>query len=85
MIHSPNGKFLAFGSCEGQVGIIKLDNLSVYADLIRHDTLVKTITFTNDSKYVLTGTPEMNVDILKNERTYSKFQKNMYNANFRYI
>ena len=65
---SSEGLYLGVGACDGSCKIINLRYLDVEANDQNHDFVVKGISFTTDSRYLLSGTPEMDVNILQNLR-----------------
>jgi WD40 repeat protein len=66
---SKEGMFLGAGGCDGASKIVSLRYFEIDSANRNHDFVVKGISFTSDSRYLVTGTPEMGVDILFNFKT----------------
>lgn len=54
---SPCGRFAAVGTTNGDICLLRLDNLEVVVDWLGHDEAVSAIAFSEDGRYLVTGTP----------------------------
>ena len=64
-IISREGLYLGLGDSEGRTYIYSLAYLEKYGNHKKHEFPVKTIAFTSDSRYLISGTPEMQLARLK--------------------
>ena len=65
---SKEGMFLGLGGSDGASKIVNLRYMEVDSKNRNHDFVVKGLSFTSDSRYLVSGTPEMGVDVLFNFR-----------------
>ena len=61
--------FIGLGGLDGASKIVNLRYLEIDSQDRNHDFVVKDISFTSDSRYLVTGTPQMGVNILFNFKT----------------
>ena len=65
---SKEGIFMGIGGCDGASKVVNLRYLDIESKNHNHEFVVKGISFTTDSRFLVTGTPEMGVDLLQNLR-----------------
>ena len=63
------------GSGDGAVKIINLKKHDVENNNHVHDMVIKGLDFTYDSKFLISGTPEFDIDLLPNVRKSGKYIK----------
>ncbi|KRX02840.1 WD40-repeat-containing domain [Pseudocohnilembus persalinus] len=70
---SKEGLFLGIGTGDGAAKTINTRYYDIESSKHPHDMVVKGIDFTGDSRFLITGTPEFDIDFLANVRPSGNF------------